>query len=80
MVQGCSTASEDRPLPSMFGTMMNHSAEVERAPGPDQPFVIGVPARIPGGIDDHVRLVGVERAVGLVGQSGVAQRVRRSAA
>src|SRR4051794_28809100 len=45
---------------------------VERSPWADLPFKIGVLRAVRGWIDDDVRLVGVQRAIGLVGKARVA--------
>ena len=51
-----------------------HRGGIEDTPRADEPLVVGVPAGIPGRVDDDVGLVGVERPVGLVGQPGITQR------
>ena len=48
---------------------------IERHPLTDQPLVVVVLAGIPGRIDDGVAFVAVERAEGLVGELGIAQRL-----
>jgi hypothetical protein len=64
----------ESPLPSMFETMTKYLAGSRAMPSPIKPLVVPVAPRVPSREHDRIALVGVQLAVRLVRELGVAQR------